>query len=66
MNVRLLLGINVYLLGVANVSYSFRRDGGNALGDLFLRLRAIGLKSSYRTKTVHKLLSCNIMLHQGF
>ena len=66
MNVRLFLGINVYLLGVANVSYSFRRDCGNALGDLFLRLRAIGLKFGYRTKTVHKLLSCNKMLHQGF
>ncbi len=66
MNVRLLLGINFYLLGVANVSYSVRRDGGNALGDLFLRLRAIGLKAAHRTKTVRTLLSCNKMLHQGF
>jgi hypothetical protein len=66
MNVRLLLGINVYLLGVANVSYSFRRDGGNALGDLFIRLTGLGLKLAFRTKTAHKLLSCNKMLQKGF
>ena len=66
MNVRLLLGINVYLLGIADVSYSLRLNGCNALDDFLLRLGGTGLKSAMRTKIVRKCFGCNKMLHQGF
>ena len=39
MNVKTLLGINVYLVEFAAVSYSLRLNGCNALGDFLLRKR---------------------------
>ena len=65
---RILLGMNFYLLGLADISYSLQPLGGNGLLDEFwLVMRVFVL--SFRSLAHHNgaiIIQCNKMLHRGF